>query len=280
MAQRSTPANRFKERLRNGEQLIGLWSTLGDATVAELLSGCGYDWLLIDAEHGPNDLRTVLSQIQAIESGERLLDVERGELSQPVVRIREADESLLKQYLDIGARNLLVPMINSVEEAQVAAEAVRYPPRGSRGVGSGLARASGWGRFADYLGAADAGVCLIVQAETRQAITNLREIAGVDGVDAVFFGPADLAADLGHPGQQSHPDVVAAITEGIAAAADAGKPAGIMLTDVTQTQRWLGRGISFAGVGADSMLLVRAAEALLANFRDARVPTTAGATGA
>lgn len=267
MAQRPTPPNRFKEQLRAGRRLIGLWSSLGDPVVAELLSGCGYDWLLIDAEHGPNDLRSVLAQLQAIAAGERLLETGPGELSQPVVRIPEASPTLIKQYLEIGVRNLLVPMVNSVAEAERTARATRYSPHGTRGMGSGIARSSGWGRFGDYVTAANDDVCLIVQAETGAAIADLAGIAAVDGVDAVLFGPTDLAADLGFPGQRSHPEVVAAITKGIAAVAAAGKPSGIMLADVVQAKQWLDRGISFAGVGVDSSLLVGAAERLLADFR-------------
>ena len=267
MVQRSTPPNRFKQRLLAGEQLIGLWSTLGDALVAELLAGCGYDWLLIDAEHGPNDLRGVLRQLQGIAAGERFLGVGHGELSQPVVRIPDASTSLIKQYLEIGTRNLLVPMINTKAEAEAAAEAVCYPPFGVRGMGSAIARSSGWGRFGDYVNAAKNDVCLIVQAETRKAIDNLAEIVAVDGVDAVLFGPADLACDLGYPGQRSRPEVVEAIEQGIATVAAAGKPAGIMLADVDGAQRWLTRGINFAGVGVDSSLLVAGAENLLAHFR-------------
>ncbi|WP_232421838.1 HpcH/HpaI aldolase family protein [Nocardioides sp. Iso805N] len=276
MVQQTTPLNRFKQRLQAGDRLIGLWSTLGDATVAELLSGCGYDWVLIDAEHGPNDLRSVLAQVRALAAGERFLGVGFGELSQAVVRLPEASATLIKQYLEIGVRNLLVPMVNSVEEAEAVAAAVRYPPRGVRGMGSGLARSSGWGRLTDYLAAADDDVCVIVQAETRRAVDALAQITAVDGVDGVLFGPADLAADLGHPGQRNHPDVVAAITRGIAAVTAAGKPAGIMLSDVAQAKDWLGRGITFAGVGVDSSLLVTAAETLLAQFQDDLTVTDAG----
>lgn len=274
----ATPANRFKERLVAGERLIGLWTVLADPTTAEMLAGCGYDWMLIDAEHGPFDVRSVLAQVQGITAGASALGPQSTELSQPVVRLPEKSATLIKQYLDVGVRNLLVPMVNTEQEARDLVAATRYPPEGVRGMGSGLARASHWGRHGDYTSVADDGVCLIVQAETREAIENMEQIAAVDGVDGVLFGPADLAADLGHRDQRTHPEVVGAIRRGADIARAAGTPTGIMLTDVAAARTWLDEGMSFAGVGVDATLLVRAADSLLSRFTGDDVDPAPGAS--
>ena len=264
---RKTPPNRFKQRLAAGEQQIGLWSVLADGYTAELIAGCGYDWLLIDAEHGPNDLRAVLAQMQGIAAAGSLLGDRQAELSQPVVRLPNGDTSLIKQYLEIGVQNLLIPMVDTVDQAAELVQAVRYPPHGVRGMGSGLGRSSRWGRLTDYVPAAVDNICLLVQIETRQALQNVEAIAATPGVDGVLFGPADLAADLGYPEQRSHPEVTRSIQEGITLAHRAGTPSGIMITDVPAAKEWLRNGISFAGVGVDSSLLIRAADDLLAHFR-------------
>ncbi|WP_040796001.1 aldolase/citrate lyase family protein [Nocardia higoensis] len=262
-----TPPNRFKQRLADGEQQIGLWTVLADGYTAELLAGCGYDWLLIDAEHGPNDLRTVLAQLQGIAAAAALLGDRAAELSQPVVRLPHGDPVLIKQYLEIGVQNLLIPMVDTAEQAAELVRAVRYPPRGIRGMGSGLARSSRWGRLTDYVRTSDDNVCLIVQVETPTALANIAEIAAVDGVDGVLMGPADLAANLGYPEQRTHPEVVRAIRTCVETLRRVGKPAGIMIVDVAAAREWLNEGITFAGVGVDSALLVRAAGDLLARFR-------------
>ena len=264
---RKTPPNRFKQRLAAGEQQIGLWSVLADGYTAELIAGCGYDWLLIDAEHGPNDLRAVLAQMQGIAAAGSLLGDRQAELSQPVVRLPNGDTSLIKQYLEIGVQNLLIPMVDTADQAAELVQAVRYPPHGVRGMGSGLGRSSRWGRLTDYVPAAVDNICLLVQIETRQALQNVEAIAATPGVDGVLFGPADLAADLGYPEQRSHPEVTRSIQEGITLAHRAGTPSGIMITDVPAAKEWLRNGISFAGVGVDSSLLIRAADDLLAHFR-------------
>ncbi|GGM56078.1 2,4-dihydroxyhept-2-ene-1,7-dioic acid aldolase [Micromonospora sonchi] len=275
---RRTPVNRFKQRLAAGEQQIGLWSVLADGYVAELLAGCGYDWLLIDAEHGPNDLRSVLDQLQGIAAAGSLLVDRASELSQPVVRLPHGDPALIKQYLEIGVQNLLIPMVDTPEQAAELVRAVRYPPHGVRGMGSGIGRSSRWGRLTDYVRAAADNICLVVQIETGRALENIEAIAAIDGVDGVFFGPSDLAADLGFPEQRSHPQVVQAIRRGVEAVRRIGTPAGIMLTDVPQLQEWLRQGISFAGVGVDSSLLIRAADDLLAQFRVNHHPAAASVT--
>lgn len=269
---RKAPTNRFKERLAAGERQIGLWSVLADGYTAELLAGCGYDWLLIDAEHGPNDLRSVLAQLQGIAAAASLLGDRSNELSQPVVRLPHGDPALIKQYLEIGVRNLLVPMVDTTEQAAELVRAVRYAPNGIRGMGSGLARSSRWGRFTDYVRTSDDNVCLIVQAETTRALENIEKIAATEGIDGILIGPADLAADMGFPEQRTHPDVVQAIRRGIETVRAVGKPLGIMLADASAAKKWLDEGITFAGVGVDSSLLIRAADDLLAQFRQDQEP--------
>ncbi|MFI1459105.1 HpcH/HpaI aldolase family protein [Nocardia carnea] len=262
-----TPPNRFKQRLATGEQQIGLWTVLANGYTAEILAGCGYDWLLIDAEHGPNDLRSVLEQLQGIAAAATVLGGRAAELSQPVVRLPHGDPALIKQYLEIGVRNLLVPMVDTAQQAAELVRAVRYPPRGQRGMGSGLGRSSRWGRWTDYVLTSDDNVCLLVQVETRTALDNIEAIAATDGVDGVLLGPADLAADMGYPEQRTHPEVIAAIDRGVETLRRIGTPAGIMLTDIAAAQEWLRRGVAFAGVGVDSTLLIRAADDLLTRFR-------------
>ncbi|MDO5699084.1 MAG: HpcH/HpaI aldolase/citrate lyase family protein [Dermatophilus congolensis] len=262
------PRNTFRRRLTEGQKLFGLWLVLGDSYSAELLAGVGYDWLLIDAEHGPNDLRSVLSQLQSIAAANALaFDETERRTSEPVVRLPNADASLIKQYLEIGAPNLLLPMIDTPEDAQAVIQATRYAPAGVRGMGSGIGRSSRWGRLTDYVGAAGENIGVIVQVETRTALENAEAIASVDGVDGVLFGASDLSAELGVPGQPNHPDVVAAITEANQAVLSTGTPTGIMVADPLVTERWMSQGVTFAGVAADSSLLVKAADALLERFR-------------
>src|SRR5215470_14418232 len=189
------PRNAFKAALRAGRPQIGLWLGLADAYTAELFATTGFDWLAIDAEHAPNDPRTVLAQLQAMAPYP----------AQPVVRTASGDAALLKQYLDVGAQTLLVPMVDSAEQAQRIVAATRYPPEGIRGVGSALARASRWNRYADYLHVANEQIGLLVQAESASALGELDAIARVDGIDGVFIGPADLAASMGRRGQPTHP---------------------------------------------------------------------------
>ncbi|MDR5879910.1 4-hydroxy-2-oxoheptanedioate aldolase [Caballeronia sp. LZ032] len=251
--------NSFRRALHAGERQIGLWVGLADANAAELLAGTGFDWLLLDNEHAPNDVRTTLDQLRAIEPYS----------SHAVVRPVRADVSLVKQYLDIGAQTLLIPMINTAEEARLMMQAMRYPPEGIRGLGAALARASRWNQIDDYLNQANGEVALLVQAETRQAMSNLHEIASTEGVDGVFFGPSDLSADMGLRGQANHPDVRAAIIEGIAVVRSAGKAAGVLVTDGKLAHDYLEAGAQFVAVGVDTTLLVRAATELARSFRDA-----------
>lgn len=250
------PQNRFLAALREAQPQIGLWVGLADANAAEALALAGFDWLLLDGEHAPNDPRSVLAQLRALAPYP----------AHPIVRPVRADVALVKQYLDVGAQTLLVPMIDTADEAGQMVRAMRYAPAGIRGMGAALARASRWNQIDDYLNRADAQMCLLVQVETIEAISNLRGIASVDGVDGVFFGPADLSASMGLRGQPAHPDVQRTILDGIAAVRAAGKAPGVLATDRTLARRYLDAGALFVAVGADTSLLVGAARALAAEF--------------
>ncbi|MBM7344827.1 4-hydroxy-2-oxoheptanedioate aldolase [Pantoea coffeiphila] len=248
--------NIFKQALRQKTPQIGLWLGLANSYSAELLAGAGFHWLLIDGEHAPNDLRTVLGQLQAIAPYD----------SQPVVRPAWNDPVLIKQLLDVGAQTLLIPMIQSAEEARAAVRACHYPPQGIRGVGSALARASRWNRVPDYLQHAGEQICTLVQIETRKGVENLNEILAVDGIDGVFIGPADLSADMGFAGDPRHPQVQAAIAGAIKTIRAAGKAPGILMADEALARHYLELGALFVAVGVDTTLLARTAEALAAKF--------------
>jgi 4-hydroxy-2-oxoheptanedioate aldolase len=251
------PRNTFRDALKAGQPQIGLWVGLADANAAEALAGCGFDWLLLDGEHAPNDVRTLLEQLRAVAPYP----------VQPVVRPVQGDVALVKQVLDIGAQTLLLPMIDTPEQAATMVRAMRYAPDGIRGMGSALARASRWNQVDDYLNAANGQMCLLVQAETVQALGNLDAIASVDGVDGVFFGPVDLSASMGLRGQSNHPDVRRAITVGIAAVRAAGKAAGVLAADPAVARAYLDAGAVFVAVGADTTLLVKAAGTLAREFK-------------
>jgi 4-hydroxy-2-oxoheptanedioate aldolase len=233
-----------------------MWVCSGSPLIAELCAGAGLDWLLIDAEHSPNGLESILAQLQAV----------RGYPVQVLVRPPVNDTGVIKQYLDLGVQNLLVPMVNSAAEAAAAVAATRYPPHGVRGVGSALARASRWNRIPDYLGRASETISVTVQIESEAAVAAVEEILAVDGVDAIFLGPSDLAASMGVLGQQEHPDVRAAVERCLAAAAAAGKPAGVNAFNKDTARSYLAAGAAFVLVGADVAILARGSEALAAEF--------------
>ncbi|MBO1539269.1 4-hydroxy-2-oxoheptanedioate aldolase [Pseudomonas sp. OA65] len=260
------PINTFKQRLRSGEAQIGLWLGLADAYCAELAANAGFDWLLIDGEHAPNDLRTLLGQLQAVAPYP----------SQPVIRPVIGDTALIKQVLDIGVQTLLVPMVESADQARELVRAIHYPPHGVRGVGSALARASRWNSIPGYLDKADEQMCLLVQIESREGLANLDAIAAVDGVDGVFIGPADLSASMGFRGNPGHPDVQAAIEDAIARIRQAGKAAGILSADETLARRYLELGAAFVAVGVDTTVLMRGLQTLAATFKDTPKPTVGG----
>lgn len=250
------PSNVFKQKLKT-EQQIGMWLGLADGYCAELAANAGYDWLLIDGEHAPNDVRSILSQLQAIAAY----------TSQTVVRPVTGDVALIKQLLDIGAQTLLIPMIETAEQAELMVKATRYPPEGIRGVGAALARASRWNNIADYLHAADQEICVLVQVESKKGLDNLDEILKVDGVDGVFIGPADLSAALGYRGHPGHEDVQKIIVDSIHKIRAAGKAAGILSADEKLAQHYLTLGTEFVAVGVDTSLLMKSLKQLLAKFK-------------
>ncbi|BBP59186.1 4-hydroxy-2-oxoheptanedioate aldolase [Pseudomonas sp. St316] len=260
------PINTFKQRLCSGEAQIGLWLGLADAYCAELAANAGFDWLLIDGEHAPNDLRTLLGQLQAVAPYS----------SQPVIRPVIGDTALIKQVLDIGVQTLLVPMVESADQARDLVRAIHYPPHGVRGVGSALARASRWNSIPGYLDKADEQMCLLVQIESREGLANLDEIAAVEGVDGVFIGPADLSASMGFRGNPGHPVVQAAIEDAIARIRQAGKAAGILSADEKLARRYIELGAAFVAVGVDTTVLMRGLQTLAATFKNTPEPAAGG----
>jgi 4-hydroxy-2-oxoheptanedioate aldolase len=250
--------NTFKAALKSGARAqIGLWLGLADPICAEICAGAGFDWLLIDGEHAPNDVRSILAQLQAVAPYP----------VHPIVRPVAGDVQLIKQLLDVGAQTLLVPMVESAEQARHLVAAMRYPPVGIRGVGAALARASQWNRIPDYLHQADDQMCLLVQVETRAGLKNLDAIAAVQGVDGVFIGPSDLSAALGHLGRPGHPDVQQTIDNAIRRIRACGGVAGILSTDEAQARHYLSLGCMFVAVGLDGNLLMRATEDLASKFK-------------
>ncbi|MEO7126506.1 MAG: HpcH/HpaI aldolase/citrate lyase family protein [Nakamurella sp.] len=236
--------------------LVGMWLSSGSVVVAEICAGSELDWLLIDMEHSPNDLRATLAQLQAIAAYPIT----------PVVRLPVGEIVMIKQVLDLGAQNLLVPMVSSAEYAREIVAAVHYPPRGRRGVGSALARSARWARVDNYLGSADDHVSLFAQIESADGVRCAADIAAVDGIDGVYVGPADLAASMGLIGQQTHPDVLAAVHSVFEAARRAGKPYGVNAFDPKAAHAYLDEGASFISVGADVTLLARGSDGLAREF--------------
>lgn len=239
--------NHFKTRLLAKETQIGLWLGLASADVAELAAGCGYDWLVIDAEHGPNGLRDVIGQLRAVAAASTT--------TKAVVRVRDDDRAGIKQVLDMGAQTVLIPMVETAAQAARAAASTRYPPKGARGVGAALARASGYNAQADYVTTANDQICLLVQVESVAGLDAIEEICAVDGVDGVFIGPADLAADMGYPDQADHPNVVSAIDDALDRISAAGIASGILMMDIARAQAYRDRGVGFLAVGADTGVL-------------------------
>lgn len=250
------PQNRFKRALRDGRHQIGLWNSIPGPLVAEMLATCGYDWVVIDTEHAVTDIPDTLSMMQAMAPYR----------THAVVRPAANDAVLIKRLLDLGAQTLLIPYVQTAAEAEAAVAAIRYAPRGIRGM-AGMTRATLFGQVAGYAKRAEEELCLILQVETAEALDRIAEIAAVDGVDGLFIGPADLAASMGHPGDSSHPDVVAAIERGIRDICAAGKPAGILTLDPDFARRCMEWGTTFTAVGMDLALLAQAARGLCARFR-------------
>ncbi|MGK9172140.1 2-keto-3-deoxy-L-rhamnonate aldolase [Yokenella regensburgei] len=250
-------SNPFKAGLRKGETQIGLWLSSTSSYMAEIAATSGYDWLLIDGEHAPNTVQDLYHQLQAIAPY----------ASQPVIRPVEGDRALIKQVLDIGARTLLIPMVDSAQQARDIVAATRYPPEGVRGVGAGVARAARWGRVERYMARANEELCLLIQVESKLALENLDEILTVEGIDGVFIGPADLSASLGYPDNAGHPEVQRLIQDALKRIRAAGKAAGFLAVDPQMAHQALAWGANFVAVGVDTMLYTEALDNRLAQFK-------------
>jgi len=250
------PQNTFKRAILAGKQQIGLWSILSSHVTVEIIAGSGFDWLVLDTEHAPNELPMVYSQLQAANGG----------TAHPVVRVPWNDMVTIKRYLDIGAQTLLIPCIETEEEARNAVAYTRYPPKGLRGY-SAAPRANGFGRVKDYATTCEEELCVLVQVESRRGLENLEAIAGVEGVDGIFIGPGDLSAALGHVGDPKHPEVRAVIDDTIRRIKACGKPAGILSADETLARHYIDIGCLFTAVGSDLGILARTSEQLAARFR-------------
>lgn len=261
------PRNPFKAALKAGRPQIGLWLNTGEALPAEIAASVGFDWLVIDSEHGPNDLRSIIDQMRAIAPS----------AAEAVVRPPLGEAWFIKQLLDAGARTLLIPMVDTPEQARALVQAVRYPPRGTRGLGAAVARASGYNAVTDYAQTAEDEICLLVQVETRTAIDNIEAIAAVDGVDGIFIGPADLSADLGFIGRIDAPEVQDVIEKAIGRIVAAGKPAGILTFSETLNRRYLELGACFVAVGSDVTELGGALRALAGRY--GKGPGSSGGAG-
>jgi 4-hydroxy-2-oxoheptanedioate aldolase len=249
------PINTFKRALKAGQQQIGIWNTIPGPVVTELLAGAGFDWIVLDTEHSLTDIPDLMGMLQTVAPYPVA----------PVVRPQANDTVLIKRALDMGAQTLLLPYVQTREEAEAAVRAMRYAPRGIRGV-SGMTRASRFGAIKDYVQRAEEELCLIVQVETGEAVDRIEEIALVDGVDAVFIGPSDLAASLGHPGNAAHPDVVAKVEEAILRLKAVGVPSGILTLDQSFAKRCIELGTTFTAVGVDMALLRNSAASLSRGF--------------
>lgn len=256
----NTPVNLFKQALHSKKAQIGLWMGFANPSTAEICALAGFDWLVIDGEHAPNDLKSIQAQLQALAAYPA---------SHAVCRVPLGETALIKQYLDLGVQNILVPMVDTAAQAAQLVQAMRYPQDDGLGGARGMAgaRASRWGHYADYAKRANQEVCLLVQVETREALKNLDAIMATPGVDGVFIGPADLSASMGHVGNAAHPDVQAAIQDAIARILQAGKAPGILTPDREQAAHYLKLGAVFVAVGLDTQLLVRHTRELAAHFK-------------
>lgn len=249
--------NSFKRAIQSGHKQIGFWNSMASPTATEILAGSGFDWLLLDAEHAPNDVPGILAQLQAMMENE----------THPVVRIPDNDPIVIKRYLDIGVQSFLIPMMETVEEAEAAVAATRFPPDGIRGF-AGASRASRFGRVKDYHRRAHEEICILVQIETRKGLDNLEAIAAVPGIDGLFIGPGDLSSDLGYLGDQGNPEIVELIEKTIGRIVAAGSRAGILTADETLARRYMAAGCVYTAVGIDTGLLARTTEAIARKFRD------------
>jgi 4-hydroxy-2-oxoheptanedioate aldolase len=252
-----TPVNAFKVALASGAPQYGLWLGLADPTCIEIAAGAGYDWLCMDAEHAPFDSKSLLVGLQ----------VAAAYPTHMMVRVAEGSATTLKQVLDLGAQTIVVPMVESAEQARSLVAAARYPPRGIRGIGTAVARAARWNRTTDYITRADEEICLVLQVESQSGLDAMGAIAAVDGVDAIFIGPADLAASLGHPGDPGHREVRAAMRDAFARIRAAGKAAGAISADEALARAYETEGCNFLALGTDTGLLAAASSAVISRFR-------------
>ena len=251
------PLNQFKRALAAGDTQIGLFLGLANSYTAEIIGGTGFDWLLIDGEHGPNDLRSIIEQLQALAPYP----------VKPVVRTVDHDVARIKQLLDGGVQTLMVPMVETAADAEKLVRAMRYPPNGMRGVGTAMARAARWNGVEGYFAKADQEMCLIVQIESVAGLAGLDQVLKVEGVDTVFIGPSDLAASMGHLGNPGHADVKAAVNAAIGKISAAGKAAGVFSADPVAAEAYRQAGASFLLVGVDALLLRNSAVALADKFK-------------
>ncbi|PCJ06466.1 MAG: 2-keto-3-deoxy-L-rhamnonate aldolase [Rhodobacteraceae bacterium] len=249
--------NSFKQALANGDRQIGCWLSSAEASIAEIMGTAGFDWLVIDGEHGPNDIRSIRDQLMALQASS----------SHAVVRVPVGETWIIKQVLDAGAQTVLVPIIESAEQAREVVRACQYPPHGTRGVGASATRASRFGLVTDYIPTADQEICVLLQVENRAGIAALDEILTVEGVDGVFIGPADLSTDMGFQGDSAHPEVRKVIADALSRITAAGKAPGILGVSEEATQSYLDMGAQFLAVGLDVMLLVQSARALAAHWK-------------
>jgi len=252
------PVNTLKRALADKRPQIGLWATIPSNSAMEIVAGAGYDWVVLDTEHTPSDLESVLVHLQVFAGYPA---------SHPVVRVPWNDQVVLKRYLDIGAQTVLIPFICNAGEAREAVSYTRYPPKGVRGLG-GTTRATRYGRIRDYPGQVERELCVLVQVETREALDEIEAICAVDGVDGVFIGPGDLHGSMGYAGRTDHPDVLVLIDDAIRRVRAAGKAPGVLTASVELARRWLDCGALFVAVGSDAGLLARGAEALVRQFRN------------
>ncbi len=250
-------ANPFTHAIAAGEKQVGLWVSLGTNFTAEVVAPADYDWVLLDMEHCPNDLQSIMAQLQVF-AAYRTTAIVRPEWNDPV---------LVKRLLDVGAEGLLFPMIQSVEEAQQAVASTRYPPRGIRGVSTST-RAAGFSRKADYLSRVEDETTVIVQIETRHALEQAEHIAAVDGVSAVFFGPSDIAADIGKLGQPNCDEVWALIMPVAKRLISKGVRVGTLVLDPDFAAKLLKEGFTFVACGMDTALLARAVDGLLTSVKE------------
>jgi 4-hydroxy-2-oxoheptanedioate aldolase len=255
--------NPFKSALRGSRPLVGVWSMSNSTNAIEALGHSGYDWLLLDGEHSPQELADAMNHLRALAASPTM----------PIVRLATNDATLFKRYLDAGVTTVMVPYVQDVAQARAAVQGMYYPPMGQRGVAV-MHRASRFGRVADYLRTANDGMCLIVQLETQEAIAQLEDIAAVDGIDALFLGPGDLSATMGHLGQPDHPKVQEVIADAFQRARRAQIPMGILAANPAAAERYIAMGFAFVSVANDLAMLVHTADATAARYRE--LAATAG----